>query len=76
MYNYANGFRITARADGSEVLIHFVQRFPAAEDKDLGELKEPHIIEESVASIVVQTDLANELVKTLGDMLSHSDKGI
>ena len=34
MYSYTNGFRVSVRADGGEIVLQFVQRFPDFEEND------------------------------------------
>lgn len=71
MYSYTNGFRVSVRTDGGEVVLQFVQRFPDFEENDDSFSK---VNEEPVASLAMNLDLAKELVAKLQQMTNQIEE--
>ena len=71
MYSYTNGFRVSVRADGGEIVLQFVQRFPDFEENDDSFYK---VNEEPVAPLTMNLDLAKELVAKLQQMTDQIEE--
>lgn len=74
MFNYTNGFHVSAKDDKSEVLIQFLQTTPVLSIGDAGRADIVGTTEEKVSSVIMNGALAQDLMDKLGALLNEEPK--
>lgn len=70
MFNYANGFHVTAKDDKSELLIQFMQTTPVLNIGESGKADIVGTTEEVVSSVIMNGALAQDLMEKISALLS------
>lgn len=74
MFNYTNGFHVSAKDDKSEVLIRFMQTTPVLDIGDAGRADIVGTTQEEVSAVIMNGALAQDLMEKLGALLSEGAK--